>query len=60
MQAEARPRSRFGVSLRQIVPWWIGLCLFAALSWVATVAWAGPMGAGPSTMGLSLTAFLPV
>jgi predicted metal-binding membrane protein len=58
MEAEARPPLR--ISFMQILPWWSGLCLLAALSWVATVAWAGPMGVGPGTMGLSLTAFLSV
>ncbi|MGZ4150428.1 MAG: DUF2182 domain-containing protein [Actinomycetota bacterium] len=30
------------------------------LAWVATLAWAAPMGTGPGTMGLSLGAFLVV
>jgi predicted metal-binding membrane protein len=58
LAVEAGPR--FGLSLRQILPWWIGLCLFAALAWLATIAWVGPMGVGPGTMGVSLAAFLPV
>ena len=53
---EARPP--LGVSLSDLLPWWIGLCLIAALAWVATITWAGPMGVGPGTMGLSLAAFL--
>ena len=47
-----------GVSFSELLPWWIGLCLIAALAWVATITWAGPMGVGPGTMGLSLAAFL--
>jgi predicted metal-binding membrane protein len=58
MKAEAD--RRLGVSLRQLLPWWIGLCLIAALAWVVTITWAGPMGAIPGTMGLSLAAFLPI
>lgn len=58
MRVEAGPPLE--VPLRQILPWWIGLCLIAALGWVVTITWAGPMGAGPGTMGLSLTAFLSV
>ena len=58
MRAEAR--ASLEVPLRQLLPWWIGLCLIAALGWVVTITWAGPMGAGPGTMGLSLTAFLSV
>ena len=58
MRAESGPPVE--VSLRQLLPWWIGLCLIAALGWVVTITWAGPMGAGPGTMGLSLTAFLSV
>jgi len=42
------------------VPWWIGLCLFAAFAWVVTIAQARSMGVGPGTMGLSLWAFLVV
>ena len=44
--------------LRQIVPWWIALCLLAALAWAVTVIQARGMGVGPGTMGLSLAAFL--
>src|SRR5450759_3847860 len=58
MRAEAR--ASLEVPLRQLLPWWIGLCLIAALGWVVTITWAGPMGAGPGTMGLSLTAVLSV
>lgn len=58
MRAESGPPLE--VSLRQLLPWWIGLCLIAALGWVVTITWAGPMGAGPGTMGLSLAAFLSV
>ena len=32
----------------------------AALAWVATIAWAATMGAGPGTMGMSLAPFLLV
>ena len=42
------------------VPWWIGLCLFAAFAWVVTIAKARSMGDGAGTMGLSLWAFLVV
>jgi predicted metal-binding membrane protein len=48
------------VSLRQLLPWWIGLCMIAALAWVVTITWAGPMGDAPGKVGLSLTAFLPI
>ena len=58
MRAEAGPPLE--VPLRQLLPWWIGLCLIAALVWVVTITWASPMGAGRGTMGLSLTAFLSV
>ena len=58
MRAEARPRLE--VPLRQLLPWWIGLCLIAALGWVVTITWAARMGAGGATMGLSLTAFLSI
>jgi predicted metal-binding membrane protein len=58
MKAEAG--QRLGVSLRQLLPWWIGLCLIAALAWVVTITWAGPMGAASGTLGLSLAAFLPI
>jgi predicted metal-binding membrane protein len=53
---EARPPP--GVSLSDLLPWWIGLCVVAALAWVATITWAGSMGVGPGTMGLSLAGFL--
>ena len=46
--------------MTQYLPWWVGLCLLAALAWVVTIAWAGPMGVGPGTMGLSLSGFLVV
>jgi predicted metal-binding membrane protein len=46
------------VPLRQILPWWIALCLLAALAWAVTVIQARGMGVGPGTMGLSLAAFL--
>jgi predicted metal-binding membrane protein len=42
------------------LPWWIGLCLFAMLAWVVTIAQAHDMGVGPGTMGLSLSAFLVI
>lgn len=58
MRAEAGPP--LGLSLRQLLPWWVGLCLVAALAWVVTLTWAGPMDPGPGSMGLSLRAFLPV
>ncbi len=57
---KADPRPPLGIPLRQLIPWWVGLCLIAALAWVVTLTWAGPMGAGPGTMGLSLIGFLPV
>ena len=57
-EVEADPP--LGISLSQLLPWWIGLCLIAALAWVATITWVGPMGVGAGTMGLSLTAFLLV
>ncbi len=57
-EVEARPP--LGVSLSQLLPWWFGLCVIAALSWVATITWADRMGVGPGTMGLSLAAFLIV
>lgn len=56
--ADAEPR--FGVSLRQLLPSWIALCLVAALAWIVTVARAGSMGIGAGTMGLSFGAFLVV
>jgi len=46
--------------LGERLPWWIGLCLFATLAWVLTIAEAHDMGVGPGTMGLSLGAFLVV
>ena len=58
MQAGARPLA--GVSLKELLPWRAGLCLVAALAWVVTITWATPMGAGSGTMGLSLTAVLPI
>src|SRR5450631_1074489 len=57
-ETEVDARPALGVSLSELLPWWIGLCLIAALAWVATITWAGPMGVGPGTMGLSLAAFL--
>jgi len=57
-EVEADPP--LGISLSQLLPWWIGLCLIAALAWVATITWVGPMGVGAGTMGLSLAAFLSV
>ena len=44
--------------LRQLLPWWIGLTLLAALAWVVTVQQADGMGVGPGTMGLTLIAFI--
>lgn len=49
-----------GLPLGQLLPGWTGLCLVAALAWAATIAWAGSMGVGPGTMGMSLAAFLYV
>jgi predicted metal-binding membrane protein len=46
------------VPLRQLLPWWIGLLLLAALAWVVTVQQANGMGVGPGTMGLTLLAFI--
>ena len=57
MKAEA---PAVGLSLRQLLPWWVGLCLVAALAWVVTITWLGSMGAGSGTMGLSLIGFLPI
>ena len=54
--AEAHPT--LGVSPLELARWWIGICLIAALAWVVTITWAGPMGVGPGTMGQSLPAFL--
>lgn len=53
----ARPR---GLSLREALPWYVGLLLVAGLAWFVTLTWAAPMDAGSGTMGLSLAAFLPV
>ncbi len=58
MRADPAPAS--SRSLRTALPWYAGLLLLVALAWSATLAWAGPMGAGQGTMGLSLVAFLPV
>ena len=58
MRAESG--QQLGVSFRQLLPWWIGLCLIAALAWVVMITWASAMGAGPGAMGLSLAAFLPI
>ena len=55
---DVEARRPLGVSLSELLPWWIGLCLIAVLAWVATITWVGPMGVGPGTMGLSLAAFL--
>ena len=41
-----------------MLPWWIALCLLAALAWVVTIDQANGMGVGPGTMGLTLVAFL--
>jgi predicted metal-binding membrane protein len=62
MTAETKVEARAwsGVSLSELVPWWIGLCVVAAVAWTATVTCAGPMGIGPGTMGLSLVPFLVV
>jgi len=49
-----------GISLRQLLPGWIALCLIAAIGWAAMITWAGRMGVGPGTMGMSLAAFLAV
>ncbi len=59
-EADIAVRPGLGISLSQLIPWWIGLCLIAALAWVGTVAWAAPMGVGLGTMGLSLAGFLLV
>jgi len=45
------------LSVRQILPWWVGLSLLATLAWVVTLAQTRGMGVGPGTMGLSLIAF---
>ncbi len=47
-------------SLSQLLPWWAGLCVVAAVAWAATIAWSGQMGVGAGAMGLSLLAFLVV
>ena len=52
--------TRLGLSLRQLLPGWIALCLVAVLAWTVTVTWAGSMGVGAGTMGLSFGAFLVV
>jgi len=58
MTAEvARPRR---VTLRESLPWYVGLLLVAGLAWVVTGTWAAPMRGGSGGMGLSLAAFLPV
>ena len=44
--------------LKQLLPWWLGLCALAALAWIVTVDQANGMGIGPGTMGLTLLAFL--
>jgi len=49
-----------GLSLRQLLPGWIGLCLLAAIAWTATIRWTNTMNSGPGTMGLSLGGFLAV
>jgi predicted metal-binding membrane protein len=56
----ARETPETGVPFVEQVPWWIGLCLFAAFAWVVTIAQAHGMGVGPGTMGLTLWAFLIV
>ncbi len=53
-------RPQLGLSLRQFLPGWIGLCLIALLAWIATIAWAGSMGVGAGTMGMSIGPFLGV
>jgi hypothetical protein len=49
LEVEADPP--LGISLSQLLPWWIDLCLIAAFAWVATIIWVCPMGAGAGTMG---------
>jgi predicted metal-binding membrane protein len=49
-----------GLSLRQLLPVWIALCLVAVLAWTVTITWAGSMRVGPGTMGLSFGTFLVV
>ncbi len=60
MKAESAAAAHppLGASVLELAPWWIGICLIAALAWVVTITWAGPMGVGPGTMGQSLPAFL--
>jgi predicted metal-binding membrane protein len=60
MTAEAGTgtRPQLGLALRQLLPGWIVLCLVAVLAWVATISWAGSMGVGAGTMGMSLAPFL--
>jgi len=41
-----------------MLPWWIALCLLAALAWAVTVAQANSMSVGPGTMGLTFPAFI--
>jgi predicted metal-binding membrane protein len=41
-----------------MLPWWIALCLLAALAWAVTVVQANGMSVGPGTMGLALPAFI--
>ncbi len=62
MRAEvlAGAHPRFGLSLRQLLPGWIALCLVAVLAWTVTITWAGSMGVGAGTMGLPFGAFLVV
>lgn len=61
MRAEAKAQARpLAVALGDALPWWIGLCVIAAVAWVVTITWAGSMGVGAGTMGLSLAAFLGV
>ena len=60
MKAESAAAAHppLGASVLELAPWWIGICLIAALAWVVTITWAGPMGVGPGTMGQSLAAFV--
>ena len=41
-----------------MLPWWIALCLLAALAWAVTVVQANGMSVGPGTMGLALPPFI--
>ena len=41
-----------------MLPWWIALCLLAALAWAVTIVQANGMSVGPGTMGLALPAFI--